>query len=184
MLRMIAPVSMVILIALKFMFGWEVDATFIATAAFIVFCGVLIELKIPAQITAMLDDRSAEIGKELAEAQRLKEQAAALLAEYEAKRKAAEAQAEEIVAQAKVQAEALAAETKKQLTEAMARAERGAAEKIARAEAQALADVRAAAADAAVQAAEKMLREQLTPAAQAQLIDRGVAEVSRKFAGA
>ncbi|HVY03442.1 MAG TPA: ATP F0F1 synthase subunit B, partial [Caulobacterales bacterium] len=66
----------------------------------------------------------------------------------------------------------------------LARHERAAADKIARAEAQALADVRAAAAEAAVQAAEKLLRERLTPAAQAALVDRGVAEIERKLAGA
>jgi F0F1-type ATP synthase membrane subunit b/b' len=43
--------------------------------------------------------------------------------------------------------------------------------------------VRAAAAEAAVQAAEKLLREQLNPATQATLVERGVADLARAFRG-
>jgi F-type H+-transporting ATPase subunit b len=159
----------------------EIDATFIALVALCLFVGVLIYLKVPAMVAGMLDTRSQEIAKELAEAQRLKDQAAALLAEYEGKRQAAEAQATEIVAQAKVQAAQLAAESKAQLAEALVRHERAAEEKIARAEAQAIADVRAAAVDAAVAAAEQALKAGLGGPGQAQLVDRGVAELSKSF---
>ena len=182
-LRAVAPIALIILVALKFILDWEIDATFIAMAAFILFFGALVEMKVPEMVLSSLDTRSQEIARELAEAQRLKDQAAALLAEYEAKRKAAEAEAQEIVAQAKVQAEAVAADTKAQLADALARHERAAADKIARAEAQALSEVRAAAAEAAVQAAEKLLREQLNPAAQATLVERGVADLARAFRG-
>ena len=181
MLRLIAPIALAVLIGLKVINHWETDATFVAGAALIIFFGAMVEFKVPAMLTGALDGRSQEIGKELAEAKRLREQAAALLAEYEAKRKAAEAQAEEIIANAKVQAEELAKEAKANLAESMARHERAATDKIARAEAQALADVRAAAIDAATAAAEKLLRAQLNPAAQAKLVDNGVAELQKAF---
>ncbi len=181
MQQWIAPVALVLLIALKYAFGWEVDATYIATVAFILFFGALIYLKIPAQIGAMLDQRSAAIAKELGEAKKLREQAAALLVEYQAKKAAAERQAQDIVTQARTQAAALAAETRVQMAEALKRREKEAEDKIARAEASAVSEVRAAAADAAVKAAEEILRKELTGAKQAELITKGAAELATKF---
>jgi F-type H+-transporting ATPase subunit b len=161
--------------------GIEIDATFIALIALLLFFGALVYFKTPAMVAGMLDTRSQEIAKELSEAQRLKDQAAALLAEYEGKRQAAEAQAAEIVAQAKIQATQLAAESKAQLAEAVVRHERAAEEKIARAEAHAVAEVRAAAVDAAVAAAEQALKAGLGAPGQAQLVDRAVAELAKSF---
>ena len=53
--------------------------------------------------------------------------------------------------------------------------------KIAQAEAQATADVRAAAADAAVAAAEKILTAETKGALAGELIARGIADVSKKL---
>jgi F-type H+-transporting ATPase subunit b len=181
-MQWIAPASLVVLIALKYALGWEVDATFIAMAAFILFFWALIYLKIPAMIAAMLDKRSAEIANELTEARKLREQAAALLAEYQAKKAEAERHAQELIVSARAQAATVAAELRAEAAETLKRREQQAEEKIARAEAQAIADVRAAAADAAVEAAEKMLRAQLTPAKQAELVNKGAAELAKNFA--
>ena len=68
-----------------------------------------------------------------------------------------EGEAEAIIAGAKAEAERLAAEAKAKLEDFVARRTKMAETKIAQAEAQALADVRSAAADAAVGAAEKVL---------------------------
>lgn len=182
MLTWIAPASLVVLIACKYLFNWEIDATFIATASFILFFWTLIYLKIPAMITAALDKRSAEIATELSEAKKLREQAAALLAEYEAKKAEAERHAQELIASARDQAALAASELRADAAASLKRREQQAEEKIARAEAQAVADVRAAATEAAVAAAEKLLRAQLTPAKQADLITQGAAELSKKFA--
>src|SRR5688572_7760466 len=104
-----------------------------------------------------LDNRSERIKNELDEARRLKDEAAALLAEYKKKRETAEHEALDIVEAARSEAERLAAEGKAKLEEFVARRTQMAETKIAQAEAQALADVRAAAADAAVTAAAKVL---------------------------
>ncbi len=159
-----------------------VDATFIAFVALILFAALLVWLKVPAQIGVMLDQRSAAIAKELADAKKLREEAAALLAEYQAKKAAAERQAQDIVIQARAQAAAMAAETRMQMAEALKRREKEAEDKIARAEASALAEVRAAAADAAMAAAEQILRKELTAAKQADLVTKGAAELAKKFA--
>jgi F-type H+-transporting ATPase subunit b len=164
------------------MMGIEIDATFIAFVSLVLFFAALIYLKIPAQIAGMLDQRSKAIAQELEEARRLRAQAAALLAETQAKKAAAEAHAQELLLHAREQVAVLAAEGKIQIADALKRREREAEEKIARAEAQATADVRAAAADAAIAAADQMLRAQLTPARQADLVTQGATELAKKFA--
>jgi F-type H+-transporting ATPase subunit b len=179
--KLYAPIALIALIIASQIWHFEIDATFIAFCALIIFFGVLIQLGVPGMVAGMLDTKSADIAKELADAKALKEQAAALLAEYEGKKAAAEAQASEIIAQAKVQAEALAAETKVAMSELLARHEKSAGEKIARAEAQALAEVRAAAVDAAVDAAEKVLKRDLNAAGQSTLVERGVSDLARNF---
>ena len=159
----------------------EITATEIAFLALLLFFGLLVYLKVPQQIAGALDTKSAEIAKELHEARKLREDAEKLLAEYEAKRAAAEQEAIAIVAAAKEQAAAVAEETRRSMTAAMARREQQAVDSIAQAEAKATADVRAAAADAALAAAEKLIRERMNDTNQSALVAKGVAEMGRAF---
>ncbi|MET0182385.1 MAG: ATP F0F1 synthase subunit B [Caulobacterales bacterium] len=158
------------------------DATFWAFVALAIFVAGALYLKVPAMVAGMLDQRSQEIAKELSEARRLREEAERLLADYTAKKNAAAAEADAMIAHAKEQAVLVAAETRKAAADAIARRQQQAEDRIAQAEASATADVRAAVADAAVAAAEKALREQMNAGAQSQLIDAGVEELKRKFA--
>jgi F-type H+-transporting ATPase subunit b len=125
--------------------------------AFVLFVALLIYLKVPAKVVAMLDDRAARIAKELAEAKRLREEAQALLDEYRKKRVQAEKDAEDIVALARREAEAYAHETHVKLSEMLERRTRQAEQKIAQAEQQAVKDVRTAATDVAIAAATELL---------------------------
>jgi len=161
--------------------AWFADATNIAFLALAVFFALLWYLKVPALILGALDARSQEIAKELHEARRMREEAERLLAEYEAKRVAAEAEAKAIVETAKEQAAAVAEETRQSMQAAMARREKQAEDRIAQAGSKASDDVRAAAADAAIAAAERMIRERMNDEAQAGLVRQGVAEMARKF---
>src|SRR5262249_58204330 len=108
-------------------------------------------------VTNALDQRSVRIRADLDEARRLKEEAAALLAEYRRKQQTAEREAAQIVAGAKAEAERLAVEAKTRMDEFVARRTKMAETKIAQAEAQAVADVRPAAAEDAVAGPEKIL---------------------------
>ena len=161
--------------------GIEFDATFVALLAFGLFLALMIYLKVPGMLMNALDARSQAIGKELHDARRLREDAEALLAEYVAKRAAAEAEAQTIVAHAKEQAALLAQETRTQMKAAIERREQQAKDRIAQAEQQATADVRAAAVDAAIAAAEQMLRKRMTADAQARLVADGAKELARTF---
>jgi len=66
--------------------------------AFVLFVGLGLYLKVPAMLARMLDGRADKISKELAEARKLREEAQALLAEYQKKRAEAEKDAANIVA--------------------------------------------------------------------------------------
>lgn len=158
-----------------------VDATFIAALGFFLFFGLMIYLKVPGLVMKMLDGRSQAIAKELHDARRLREEAEALLADYQTKRAAAEVEAKAIVDAAKEQAAMVAEETRTSMQAAMARREKQAEDRIANAESKAADEVRAAAADAAIEAAERMLRGQMNDSAQAALVRAGVAEMDRTF---
>ena len=132
-------------------------AEFWVAVAFVIFIGVLIYFGAHRMILDALDQRSARIKAELDEARRLKDEAQALLAEYQRKQGEAEREAADILAGARAEAERLATEAKAKSEEFLARRTKLAETKIAQAEAQALADVRNAAAEAAVAAAEKVL---------------------------
>ncbi len=157
------------------------DATFVAFLALLIFIGLIVYLKVPQMIAGSLDTQSQAIAKELADARRLREEAEALKAQYEAQMAQAQSDAAALVASAKEQAKVVAEETRVSMTEAIARRQKQAEDRIAQAEAQAEAHVRAAAADAALAAAEKMLRERIDGAAQSALVSAGVSELKTKF---
>jgi F-type H+-transporting ATPase subunit b len=157
------------------------EPEFWVAVAFVIFIGVLVYVGVPRKIFDALDQRSARIKAELDEARRLREEAGQLLSEYQRKQREAEREAEAIIAEAKAEAERVAAEARTRMEEFVARRTSLAETKIGQAEAQALADVRAAAADAAVAAAEKILAQTTTGRVAEQLIDRGIADVKAKL---
>ena len=157
------------------------EAEFWVAIAFAIFLGVLAYVGAHRMIIDALDRRSARIRAELEEARKLRDEAAKLLAEYQRKQKEAEREAEAILVEAKAEAERVAAESKVKMEEFVARRTRLAETKIGQAEAQALADVRAAAAEAAVTAAEKILRDTAKGQIADNLIARGIADVKAKL---
>ncbi len=149
--------------------------------AFVIFFAILAYFGVPKAIVAALDARGEKVAQELAEARRLRLEAEKLLAEYEAKRKAAETEAASIVAAANEEAKRLAAEAETKLNDFVARRTKSAEEKIALAESQAEAEVRAAAAEAATKAAELIIRSQVGGKAGDALFVAGLNEVKAKL---
>ena len=76
------------------------DATFYAFVALVLFIAALVALKVPGMIGKGLDARAERIAAELAEAERLRKEAEALLADYAARAAEAETEAARIVADA------------------------------------------------------------------------------------
>ncbi|MBX9590641.1 MAG: ATP F0F1 synthase subunit B [Hyphomonadaceae bacterium] len=147
---------------------------FWVAVSFVAFFAILVYYKVPALIGKALDDRAAAIRKELDEARRLREEAQNLLNDYQKKHRNAAQEAQSITEEARREAEAYAKETRAALAESLERRTRQAEEKIARAEAQAVDEVRAAAVDTALAAAERILREKAAGAAGSALIDDSI----------
>jgi F-type H+-transporting ATPase subunit b len=159
----------------------EFDATFWSAVAFVILLVGFAYLGVQNKITEALDHRATRIKGELDDARKLKEEAQKLVAEYRAKRESAVKEAEDIIANAKSEAERIAAEAKTRMEDFVARRTKMAETKIAQAEAQAVADVRAAAADAAVAAAAKVLSETVKGQTAETLLTQGIAEVRQKL---
>ena len=157
------------------------EPEFWVAVAFVLFLGVLIYAGVHKTIIDALDQRSNRIKAELDEARRLRDEAGKLLADYQRKQREAEREAEAIITEAKAEAERVAAEARGKMEEFVARRTKLAESKIGQAEVQALADVRAAAADAAVAAAEKILRDTAKGKVADDLIARGIADVRAKL---
>jgi F-type H+-transporting ATPase subunit b len=157
------------------------DPEFWVALAFVIFMGILVKFGVPKMALSALDERSDRIKQALDEAQRLRSEAQAVLTQYQKKREEAEKEAQAIIVSARVEAERLAGEAKGKVEEFIARRTKMAESKIAQAEAQALADVRAAAADAAVAAAEKILEQTTHGAAAESLIAKGISDLKAKL---
>ncbi|MBJ3784902.1 F0F1 ATP synthase subunit B family protein [Devosia sediminis] len=156
------------------------DNSFFATLALVIFLGLMLYFGVPKIIAKMLDAKIKQIETDIAEAKRLRNEAAALLVEYEQKRVAAEREAEGIVAAAKEEAERLTAEAQASLTDLVTRRTAAVEDKIAQAEAQAVAEVRARSADIAIEAARVVLADEMNRNG-GKVIDAAIADVAGRL---
>ena len=130
-----------------------------------------------SKLTGMLDARGEAVKAELAEAARLRTEAEAMLRQAEADRTAALAEAQQMLDRARAEALRVAEAAGLEAEAAAKRRERMALDRIASAEAGAMAEVRNTAAEIATAAARAVFAQQLDANADAQLIDRAVAEL-------
>lgn len=156
------------------------DNSFFALVGLVIFIGLLVYLGLPRIIGGMLDKQIAKIESELSEAKRLRQDAAALLVEYEQKRIAAEKDAQDIIASAQEEANRLTVEAKASLEDLVARRTKAVEDKIAQAESQAIAEVRARSADLAVEAARVVLSDEMNRNG-GKIIDAAIADVRAKL---
>lgn len=155
------------------------DATFWVAVCVALFLALIIWKGAFKAMGAALDERSKTIENQLDEARRLREEAQALLANYQRKQKEAEEQAEEIVAQARKDAESMAARSRADLKERLGRRAAQAEAKIANAEKQALAEVRARAAELAVNGAEDLLKANMKATDHTSMVKDGIAGLGK-----
>ncbi len=149
--------------------------------AFVIFF-LLAGRKIWSAVTAILDKRTAAVRAELAEAQRLRLDAEAMLHDANSRRETAIADAERLLSGAKTEAARLADAASKDAETASIRRERMAMDRIAAAEKQAVDDVRYAAAEIATSVAERVIRATLSPEADAGLIDHAISTLPAALA--
>ena len=161
------------------MFGLEAEDW--VAVSFVILMGVFAYFGIHRTVLKALDTRRDRIKAELDDARRLRDEAAALLADYKARYATAEQQAQDIITSAREEAERIAAEARTKMEDFVTRRTKTAENKIALAEAQALADVRAAAADAAVAAASSILSQSVKGNVADDLVSKGIGEVRAKL---
>ncbi len=157
------------------------DAEFWVGIAFVLFLGIMVWLKIPGMVAKSLDSRADKIRGELAEAERLRKDAEALLASIRARREAAEAQAVELLANAEAEARQMEAEAHARLEEQIRRRGEIAKAKIAQAESQAAAEVKSAAAELAIEAASVLLARRVQTMTVDPMVDQAMGDLSTKL---
>lgn len=128
-----------------------------------------------------LDQRSIRIKGQLDEAQKLRDEAQALLNEYQRRQKEAAQEAADILAASKELAQHHTKDAMAALEASMARREKLALEKIAQAEAHAAAEVRREAVEVATAATRKLLEQSLTDDRATALVDQSIKELDRKL---
>jgi len=141
-------------------------------------------LKKPFQekVLGALDARAERIRRELDEAQRLHEEAKALLAKYQRQLREGESLAQEILERADAEQRRLEARMREELRAITERRTQQAVERIAQEEARAIQEVRTRAADLAVRATRELLAQHLHGALVQDLMRKSVEEVQRRLA--
>jgi F-type H+-transporting ATPase subunit b len=157
------------------------SAHFWVGIAFLVFLAVLVMAGVHRFAWKALGDAGDKVRAQLDEANRLREEAQALLARIQADREAAEKHSAEILANAQEQAKRMEAEAKVRLAEQIERRGQLAERRIATAEAQATAEVKAAAGELAAQMAETVLAARIAGAKTDPLIDAAISQMAGKL---
>lgn len=153
---------------------------FWVAAGFLILLAVLLK---PAKkmITASLDSRAEKIRSSLDEAEKLREEAQHVLADYQRKQREAAKEIEGLVANARSQAEIMRSEAENSLKNTLARREQLAHEKINQAEADAIVEVRNLAVDMAIKASGELLERRLGQKQSQELIETAIKELPRNL---
>lgn len=148
---------------------------------FVIAIALLVWKGVPTMLGKMLDQRAAVIAAELEEAKRLSAEAASVLEDYRRRAQGAQAEAQLLMERAKTEALKLAEESRAALKLQLEQRLNAAKERIAQAEARALKELKAMAADAAVAAAQKLIRERLDEARTSALIADSIKDLGNKL---
>ncbi len=152
------------------------DPTFWVAVALIVFV-LLVTKPVSKMATKALDDRAEKIKKELDEAERLRNEAQDLLAQYQRKQRDAAGEAEAIIQHAKQEAERMDREGRARIKASLERREKLAMDRIQMAEQQAIDQVRARAVDVALAATQQVLADSLSTSKANSLIDDAIKQL-------
>lgn len=142
---------------------------------------VLVWKPMSRTLLGSLDDRAGRIRAELDEAQRLRQEAEQILAEYQRKDREAVAEAEALVAHARIEAERIATQAAHDLEQSLARRQRLAEERIAQAEAKAVDEIRAIAVDVAITAARDIVVAELDETRGMALLDSAITALPQRL---
>lgn len=138
---------------------------------------IMLYLKVPSMVASMLDKKIAGIREMLDEAAQLRKDAEALKAEYESKVAGASQHAAEMTQRAEEEAKQIVEKAKRDAEALIARRRKMAEDKISAAERAAVSELRAKAAEAAVAAAQGLIRDRHSAEADKALVNRAISEI-------
>ncbi len=156
------------------------DPTFWVAIALAVFI-IAIFKPVTKMVTKGLDGRAEKIKDELDEAERLRNEAQDLLAQYQRKQRDAAGEVEAIIQHAKEEAERMDREGRERIKAGLERREKLAIDRIALAEQQAIERVRARAVDVAIAATQDILAASMDAKKSNALIDDAIDQLPERL---
>ena len=119
-----------------------IDAAFWVTVSFLIFCGVLIYLKVPQKINSSLTNQINEIKKEIDVAEKIKAEAKNLLSNYENKIDKSKKETKTIINNAKKECEKIILEKTEKFHQLMEDRKKNVEQKIDQMKENALSDIK------------------------------------------
>lgn len=152
------------------------DPMFFYGVAFVIFIGLAYRYG-RSGFASWIDDEIEKVRRQLDEAEKLRAEAEATLADYKAKQAAALTEADALIRNAKDEAVRLKAQAEAELKASLARHEQQAVERIRMAELAAMEDVRQRGIDLAMKVARQTLEAKLQGDAGSKLVDQAIADL-------
>ena len=138
-----------------------IDATFWIAISFFIFFAILIYLKVPQKINNSLTDKINEIQKELEEAEKLKEEAKNLFADYENKIDKSKKETKEIIDSAKKESEKAIIEKTEKFHQIIENKKKNAEQKIVQMKENALKDIKNISVKISMEAVEHLIKNSI-----------------------
>ncbi len=150
------------------------------TLSFLIFCGIIFKFGVPA-LNAMLDSRIADIKKDLEESENLRIEAQEMLAQYQRKHRDTVQEAEKLLQTARENAEKFRENAQAELDEIVTRKEQQLEERLKRMEQNAINDIKAYAAELAMNAATQIVIDKLDKKTDNKLVDDAIANIENNI---
>ena len=138
-----------------------IDATFWVAISFFIFFAILIYLKVPQKINNSLTDKINEIQKELEEAEKLKEEAKNLFADYENKIDKSKKETKEIIDSAKKESEKTIIEKTKKFHQIIEERKKNTEQKIVQMKENALKEIKNISVKISIEAVESLIKNSI-----------------------
>ena len=138
-----------------------IDATFWLAISFFIFFAILIYLKVPQKINNSLIDKINEIQKELEEAEKLKEEAKNLFADYENKIDKSKKETKEIIDSAKKESEKAIIEKTKKFHQIIEERKKSTEQKIVQMKENALKDIKNISVKISIEVVENLIKNSI-----------------------
>ena len=138
-----------------------IDATFWVAISFFIFFGVLIYLKVPQKVNNSLSNKISEITNELNEAEKLKEEAKNLFANYENKIDKSKNEIKEIINSAKKENETFNIEKTTKFHQIIEKRKKNTEQKIIQLKEDALKDIRNISIKISIEAVENLIKNSI-----------------------